>query len=159
MRMEVIVLVGLPAAGKSTFFRERFAVTHVHVSKDNFPSSRRPAKTQDRMVREALEAGRSVVVDNTNASVEERAALLVAAKEYGAQIVAYIFAEKVDACRERNARREGKAHVPLVGIYATAKRMRFPAGDEGFDARFRVNTVVGGFEVRPWGEEDESERV
>lgn len=157
--MEVIVLVGLPAAGKSTFFRERFAETHVHISKDLFPSSRRPANTQDRMLREALEAGRDVVIDNTNASVEERAPILATAKEYEAKTVVYILPGKVEGCRERNALREGKARIPLVGIYATAKRMRFPAVEEGFDERYRVDLTESGFQVRPWGEEDESERV
>jgi len=28
------MLIGLPGAGKTTFFRERFAATHDHVSKD-----------------------------------------------------------------------------------------------------------------------------
>jgi predicted kinase len=157
--MEVVVLVGLPAAGKSSFFRERFAGTHRHVSKDLFPSARRPAKTQDRQLRAALEEGQNVVIDNTNASPEERAPILEAAKEYGAKTVAYVFPAKVDVCRERNAKREGKACIPVVGIYATAKRMRFPTPEEGFDEQYRVDLVEDGFEVRPWGEEDESERV
>lgn len=157
--MEVIVLVGLPAAGKSTFYRERFAETHFQISKDLFPSARKPAKTQDRMLREALTEGRDVVIDNTNASVEERSGILAAAKEQRAKTVAYIFPAKVADCRERNAKREGKANVPLVALYATAKRMRFPTADEGFDERYRVDLTEAGFEVRPWGDEDESERV
>jgi hypothetical protein len=30
--MELVLLVGLPGAGKTSFFRQRFAETHVHVS-------------------------------------------------------------------------------------------------------------------------------
>ena len=32
-----MILVGLPGAGKTTFYRERFAATHRHVSKDLMP--------------------------------------------------------------------------------------------------------------------------
>jgi predicted kinase len=30
---ELVVLIGLPAAGKTSFYRARLAATHVHVSK------------------------------------------------------------------------------------------------------------------------------
>jgi predicted kinase len=33
--MELVIFIGLQASGKSTFYHERFARTHVHVSKDN----------------------------------------------------------------------------------------------------------------------------
>ena len=32
--MHAVVLCGLPASGKSTFFRERFFDTHVRISRD-----------------------------------------------------------------------------------------------------------------------------
>jgi predicted kinase len=38
--MECVILIGLPASGKSTFFRERFAATHDHVSKDLLRNNR-----------------------------------------------------------------------------------------------------------------------
>ena len=33
-RMELVILVGLPGSGKTTFYQSRFAETHAHVSKD-----------------------------------------------------------------------------------------------------------------------------
>ncbi|WP_199750172.1 hypothetical protein [Amycolatopsis sp. WAC 04169] len=63
---EVVILIGLQASGKSTFFRWAFAGTHVHLSKDHFPNAKRRQPRQLRMLAEALEEGRSVVVDNTN---------------------------------------------------------------------------------------------
>src|SRR5678815_1398932 len=44
--MQVVILVGLPGSGKSTFYAERFAATHVHVSRDNFPNNRNPGRRQ-----------------------------------------------------------------------------------------------------------------
>ena len=66
MSVELVILTGLQAAGKTTFYRERFAATHVHISKDAWPNARRKERRQQRLVEEHLRAGRSVVVDNTN---------------------------------------------------------------------------------------------
>lgn len=73
--LEVAVLVGLQASGKSAFYRQRLSGDHELVSKDLFPrGARRKQDRQMRLVAEALEAGRSVAVDNTNPSPEECAA-------------------------------------------------------------------------------------
>jgi len=36
---ECVILIGLPAAGKSTLYRDRFATTHLHISKDLWPTA------------------------------------------------------------------------------------------------------------------------
>src|SRR5262249_39957189 len=66
-RPECVILVGLPGAGKSTLARSRFP-DHTCISKDALPRSGRDKQArQDALLRAALAAGRSVVVDNTNA--------------------------------------------------------------------------------------------
>jgi predicted kinase len=40
--MEVIILIGLQGAGKSTFHQRRFAATHAYVSRDRLRKNRRP---------------------------------------------------------------------------------------------------------------------
>jgi predicted kinase len=37
-----VILIGLPAAGKTTFYREKFHATHDHVSKDLLRNNPRP---------------------------------------------------------------------------------------------------------------------
>lgn len=147
MSLELVLFVGLPASGKSTFYWERFAESHVHVSKDLIPRSVDKAKRQRLLIEQALAEGRSVVVDNTNASPEERLAAIEPAKAAGARVVAYFFDETVAACRERNAKREGDVRVPLVGLYATAKRLRRPTVEEGIDAIHVVRLGPEGFIV------------
>lgn len=105
---ELVVFVGLQASGKSTFFRERFAATHEHVSKDLFPNNRNRNRRQARLVGEALAAGTSVIVDNTNPTVEERRALLELGRRHGARVVGYYFGSEVRRCVERNRRRGGR---------------------------------------------------
>src|SRR5439155_244597 len=84
-------LVELPGAGKTTFFDQRLAATHVHVSKDRFPNNRRPAHRQAELIEEALASHRSVVVDNTNVTIAERAPILSQARAHGARVVGFVF--------------------------------------------------------------------
>ena len=116
-RVELVILIGLQASGKSTFFRRRFAETHVHVSKDLLRKNK--ASRQAQLLEEALQVGRSVVVDNTNASREERSGIIDLGKRYGAIIIGYYFQVQVKQSLERNKQRTGKEYVPPVGIFAT----------------------------------------
>ena len=136
--MQVVILVGLPGSGKSTFHLQRFATTHVHVSRDNFPHNRNPGRRQATLLEEALAAGRDVVVDNTNVRAADRAPIIEAARRHGATVVGYVFEPDVAACRERNRRREGRGRVPDVAIYAARKRLEPPTRAEGFDVLMRV---------------------
>jgi predicted kinase len=133
MVAELVIFVGLQASGKSTFFRERFAATHEHISKDLFPNNRNRNRRQTRLIEAALGSGRSVVVDNTNPTSEDRESLIRIGREFGARIVGYSFESKVRECLARNAHREGTSRVPDVAIYVTANRFVAPSRAEGFD--------------------------
>ena len=148
MDAECVVFVGLPASGKSTFFAQRFAATHRHISKDLWPSSSDKAARQARELRAALSAGLPVVVDNTNPTLADRAAIMTIAREHGVRIVAYYFTASTREAIGRNRGREGRARVPDVAIFATAKRMVPPTREEGFDEIHAVRIgEEGRFEV------------
>ena len=57
-RPELVVMVGMQASGKTTWYRDNLAGTHLHASRDLIPGG--SLVTQARIVREALAAGRSV---------------------------------------------------------------------------------------------------
>jgi predicted kinase len=146
---ELVIFVGSQASGKSTFFRARFAATHEHVSKDLLRNNKNRSKRQAQLIEAALRAGSPVVVDNTNPTVEDRRPLIQLGRELGAKIVGYYFESTVRQCIERNRLRAGKAQVPDVAIYATAKRLAPPSYSEGFDELFRVCiTDESAFEAR-----------
>jgi predicted kinase len=147
--LELVIFIGLQASGKSTYFRERFAATHELVSKDLFPNNRNRNRRQAQLIEAALGAGSSVVVDNTNPTVEDRQSLIRLGREHGAKIVGYYFESTARECVERNRLRAGKAKVPDVAIYATAKKLVPPPYSEGFDELFRVRLTGSSFEVRP----------
>ena len=133
MPRECVILVGLPGAGKTTFFRQRFASTHAHISKDLWPNARSKQPRQDAQLRAALAADRSVVVDNTNVTRAERAAIIAAARELGARIVGYYLQVTTREAVARNDRRAARDRVPKVAIFTRARQLAPPSLDEGFD--------------------------
>jgi predicted kinase len=147
--MELIILTGLQGSGKSTFYRSRFSATHVLVSKDRMPNRPKRAVRQRQLIGEALQAGRSVVVDNTNPTSSEREELIRLGRKYGAVIIGYYFASEVRKCAERNQQRTGKERVPDVAIFVTAKKLEHPSLREGFDRLYDVTLSDGDFEVTP----------
>ena len=130
---ELIIFAGLQAAGKSTYYRHHFAATHVLVSKDLMKNVRDREARQQQMIDEALGAGKSVVIDNTNPTPLVRLPLIAAARRHGARIIGYFFQVPVQLAVERNRMREGKARVPDVAIYSTSRKLVAPNLEEGFD--------------------------
>jgi predicted kinase len=135
---ELVVMTGLQGCGKSTWVTGHLAGTHVVVSKDHWPHARRREARQRRVVVELLAEGRSVVVDNTNPSVEERAPLVAAARHAGVTVRCVWVDTPMQICLERNDARQGRARVPPAGVFATRGRFVPPSLEEGFD---RVDVV------------------
>lgn len=132
--MTLIIFVGLPGSGKSTYYFGHFAETHVHVSKDLMKGARNLDALQMPLIEKALAAGKSVVVDNTSPSAAIRAPLIAIGKRHAARIIAYYFDCSVKTALMRNQQREeGKGRVPKVAIFVTKKKLQAPSLDEGFD--------------------------
>jgi hypothetical protein len=68
------------------------------------------------------------------------------------KVLGYYFDASVSECLQRNEAREGKARVPDVAIYSTAKKLVAPSIEEGFDELLCVRVNDSAFEVRGcWG--------
>jgi len=140
---QLVIFVGLQAAGKSSFFRERFASTHAHVSKDLMPRAARDKESRQlAQVEQALLIGQPVVVDNTNPRAADRAPLIELARRYEARVVGYFFEPGIQDSLRRNAAREPQ--VPKVAIFTTAKKLQPPSFEEGFDEIHHVRLAEGG---------------
>lgn len=102
------------------------------------------------MIRQALTAGESVVIDNTNPAVADRAPVIALAHALGARVIGYSFLASTREAIGRNRGREGKARVPDVAIFVKAKRMVRPAREEGFDELYTVTIADDGeFVIAP----------
>ncbi len=137
--MEIIILMGLQASGKSTFYRAHFAATHEHVSKDLLRGSKNKNRKQAELIERAFQEQRSVVVDNTNATLQDRLPLIDLGHRYGAKIIGYYFQPNVLSSRKRNIQRTGKEQVPEVAIFVTAHKFMPPSYAEGFDTLYNVS--------------------
>lgn len=149
---ELVIFIGLQAAGKTSFYRERFAETHELVSKDQFPNARNRERRQTRMLRDALGGGRSVVLDNTNPSREVRRGPIAIARELGSTVIGFYFESRLELSRERNAARPSP--VPEVALRTTASLLERPSPSEGFARLFWVALRDQRFLVLPWDDDD-----
>jgi predicted kinase len=138
---ECVLLIGLPGAGKSRFYRTYFGATHILVSKDALPAGARSAARLRQMISEALSTGGSLVVDNTNPTAAERVAIIDAARAQGVRIVGYFFDVTTRQAIARNAERTGAMKVPNVAIFTTAKKLERPTLLEGYDQLFRIRLL------------------
>ncbi len=147
--MTAIILIGIPASGKSTFCKEHFFSTHVRLSLDMLKTRHR-----EKLIFQAcLDARQPCVIDNTNASVAERQRFIGPAKEAGFKAVGYYFSSRVQDALERNCQREGKARIPDKGVLGAAGRLVLPSSTEGFDELWYVRMDgVGGFIIEEWND-------
>lgn len=149
--MELVILMGLQASGKSTFFCDYLAATHVLVSKDLMRNNKNKSRRQIQLIENALQAGHSVAVDNTNPEVLDRRPLIDIGRTYNAQIIGYYFESIVSDCLARNQKRSGQSQVPDIAIYATIKKMVLPSYGEGFERLFSARIAENfTFEVKTW---------
>lgn len=132
--MEAVIFVGIQGAGKSTFYKQRFVDTHIRINLDMLRTRHR----EELLLKACLEAKQPFVIDKTNASIQERARYILAARAYHFRVAGYYFRSNFEECFVRNNQREGKAIVPEKGLHGFLSRFQMPSYNEGFDALFHV---------------------
>lgn len=131
--LEVIIMVGMPASGKSTIAK-RFETGHGYcrVSNDDLGNKAKCLKVASA----ALSKKQSVVVDNTNPGPDTRAEWSAMAKQFGASLRCIHLDTPLEVARHLNLYREasiGIKRIPDVAINTYNKHFQKPnAGKEGF---------------------------
>jgi predicted kinase len=145
--METILFIGGQAAGKSTFYQQRFRDTHLRINLDMLRTRHR----ETILLEACLRMKQPFVVDNTNPTRQDRQRYIPAAKAAGFQVIGYYFALRLEIALHRNAQREGQQRVPEKGVLATYRRLQRPARSEGFDRLYVVRPVGDEqFTVEEW---------
>ena len=143
---EMVILVGFPASGKSTFCSKYLAPRgYVVVNRDTLKT---PAKCMS-ACQAALAAGRSVVIDNTNPSKAARKAFIDAAKARNVPVRCFRFDVPEDMAVHLNYFRERvdpkSPHVPQVGYNMYKKNFEEPVLSEGFASIHHLKFVLDDF--------------
>jgi predicted kinase len=132
-RREVVVMVGLPGAGKSTIARGVFETAgYWRVDGDLYGTVAKMVRNAD--VEGAT--GKSVVFDSTGGTVARRAAFIGWARDQGLPVRAVWVDTPLEEALRRNAARD--KHVPPVALYACRKHFEEPTVAEGFETVVRV---------------------
>ena len=143
--MRIVVLVGLPGSGKSSYL-ERLGVGGL--SSDRIRGllayderdqtiHERVFQTMRYLLRQRLEIGRPVTyIDATNLRPEERRPYIEIGREFGCEVEAVWFDVPLEVCLVRNAGRYRM--VPEEALAEMAGRLVAPAVEEGFAKVTRV---------------------
>src|SRR5947209_15654898 len=117
--MEAVLLIGIQAAGKSTFYRERFFDSHLRLNLDMLRTRHRLQV----LLRTCLDTRQPFVLDNTHPTIAERAPYIAAAKAAGFRVVGHFFVPDIGGSLRRNEQRTGRQYIPPKAIPATAKKL------------------------------------
>lgn len=143
-RPRLIVLVGIPGSGKTTYARNKYKLGSnnvVWLSSDAFREQlygdancqANPAKVFELMQEQAvaaLEKGFDVIYDATNITRKDRAGILDKVPKYVQKCAVIIWAP-IDICIERDKARERTVGKEVID--KMLKRFEAPFYDEGFD--------------------------
>ena len=143
----MVLMIGIPGSGKSTFCDEKFPGWRV-ISRDILRTRHR----EEQLLADTVASRLSCVIDNTNVSRAERAKFIAAGKAAGYRIVGYYLRSNIDECLKRNARRTGRARIPDAGVRGRAAQLESPGYAEGFDELFYVAITGDVFSITPWRE-------
>lgn len=138
----MIIMIGIPASGKSTFVA-RHLQDFSRINLDNL----RTREREDAMLHALFVSEEDIVVDNTNVSPEERDKYFKLADKNGYMVVGLFMESDLNDCLNRNALREGDARIPDKGVETRAKALVVPTKEEPFDHLFFAKMKDGDFEI------------
>jgi len=144
----IVVLVGLPGSGKSTYAGElgaaalsSDAIRKLLADDENIQTIHdRVFETLRYLLRQRLALRRPVTyIDATNLTPAERRPYIAIGKAQGCELEAVYFDVALDVCRERNHAR--RRVVPEEALAGMAAKLVPPSTAEGFDRVTAIATL------------------
>jgi bifunctional polynucleotide phosphatase/kinase len=145
---EVIIFIGSPGSGKSTFWKN-YLSAYTRVNNDTLKSKDKCLK----VMRASLASNKSCVIDNTNPKAETRADYIKLAREFNVPVRCFVFkipkemAFHLDTLRKVNKHRNHlSGRVGSMPIHKFYKDFQEPTPAEGISEIREVELVGGPFE-------------
>lgn len=155
---KLVICQGLPASGKSTYAKEL-------VTKEKFKRINRDelramldcsvwskanekivSDARDQMMKNSLENGFNVIIDDTNLVESTVKHLIEIAREVGdVEVIVEPFNVSVEECLARNSKREGIARVPdsvILGMSKLIKEKQLSRTSIKFPALFKISNLI-----------------
>ncbi len=139
--MEMILFVGIPASGKSSFYKELFFNSHIRISMDLLNTRNKEGK----LLQYCFETQSKMVIDNTNVTAEGRRKYIHLGQRNQYEIIGYYFESSLQDCLERNKNR--KDSINEIGVKTKFKELEKSLLKEGFDKIFNVKIIDNKFEI------------
>lgn len=89
--VEVVLMIGIPGSGKSSFYEENFAMTHLRVNLDMLKTRKR----EHSLFNWCLQNRQSCVIDDTNVAREIRSRWMEPALEAQASVRGYFLQSRI----------------------------------------------------------------
>lgn len=134
-KQEIIVLVGYPGSGKSSFSEKQFSNDNKYtiLHGDELKTTAKIIK----FAKKELSNGKSIVIDATNPSKDKRKIYIDLALEYNIPIRCIYINTSFDESLYRNNNRE--IIVPKIVYYVYRKKFQEPLIDEGFNQVYVIS--------------------
>ena len=147
---EVIILIGSPGSGKSTFTENNLVPKgYIRINQDNLKSKEKVIKCLLQNIKE----GKKIVIDSTNPQKNGRSEFLKLCKDNNYPVRAFVFQVSKDLAFHLNNlrainknRKHYSGHVNNIPIHTFFKNFEQPEIKEGFKEIVQVNFVPGPFE-------------
>lgn len=152
IKPQFVMLVGLPASGKSTYAARLKEEGFEHISSDAIrvemgygagQGSGLVFAEMEQKTRRALKEGKNVIYDATNLIRKNRIHILTAIQNIECRKDCILFTEPFETCLERNRQREGFARVPEEVMDHMLRSFQTPMIYEGFDDISLIQTEKG----------------
>ncbi|MFD0999015.1 AAA family ATPase [Ohtaekwangia kribbensis] len=147
--MEMILLIGIPASGKSSFYKTHLFRKYMRISLDLYKNRNREMQ----FLTLALSLQQCIAIDNTNVTRADRATYISMAKERGYSVEGYYFKSQLSQCIERNVQRQGKECISTAGVISKYKNLQLPQLEEGFNRLYYVVMENESFTIKDWTNE------
>jgi len=144
---EIILFVGPPASGKSTFYKKHLQPKgYIHVNRDTLGSIKKCVAECEKALQHS--GNSHVVIDNTNPDPDTRKHYLNLGKTYKTPVRCFVFTTTIAHCKHNNKFRELKntgdakyKPVPDIAFNSYSSRYSQPEISEGFTEIVKVNFI------------------